>query len=64
MVVKRICDRCGAEINPASSATYVNVGRLGEAEVLAQLAEECAELATRIRSSNQRYFDAGVDAGT
>lgn len=24
-MVKRICDRCGAEINPASSATYVNV---------------------------------------
>ena len=25
MMVKRICDRCGAEINPTSSATYVNV---------------------------------------
>lgn len=25
MMVKRICDRCGAEINPASSATYVTV---------------------------------------
>lgn len=24
-MVKRICDRCGAEINPTSSATYVNV---------------------------------------
>lgn len=22
---KRVCDRCGAEINPTSSATYVNV---------------------------------------
>lgn len=25
MATKRICDRCGAEINPTSSATYVNV---------------------------------------
>lgn len=24
-MVKRICDRCGAEINPTSSATYANV---------------------------------------
>lgn len=24
-MVKRICDRCGAEINPTSSATYVTV---------------------------------------
>ena len=24
-MVKRICDRCGAEITPTSSATYVNV---------------------------------------
>lgn len=25
MATKRVCDRCGAEINPTSSATYVNV---------------------------------------
>lgn len=25
MATKRICDRCGAEINPTSSATYVNI---------------------------------------
>ena len=25
MATKRVCDRCGAEINPKSSATYVNV---------------------------------------
>ena len=25
MAIKRSCDRCGAEINPTSSATYVNV---------------------------------------
>lgn len=27
MATKRVCDRCGAEINPTSSATYVNVRR-------------------------------------
>ena len=25
MATKRVCDRCGAEINPTSSATYANV---------------------------------------
>lgn len=25
MATKRVCDRCGAEINPVGSATYVNV---------------------------------------
>jgi hypothetical protein len=25
MATKRICDRCGVEINPTSSVTYVNV---------------------------------------
>lgn len=25
MATKRVCDRCGAEINPTSSVTYVNV---------------------------------------
>ena len=25
MAIKRSCDRCGAEINPTNSATYVNV---------------------------------------
>ena len=25
MAIKRICDRCGAEINPESSATCVNI---------------------------------------
>lgn len=25
MATKRVCDRCGAEIDPTSSATYVNV---------------------------------------
>lgn len=27
MATKRVCDRCGAEINPTSSATYVNIRR-------------------------------------
>ena len=25
MATKRICDRCGAEINPMSSVTYVRI---------------------------------------
>ena len=30
MAIKRICDRCGAEINPQSSAAYVRVWRACE----------------------------------
>lgn len=28
MATKRICDRCGAEINPPNSITYVGIRRI------------------------------------
>ena len=28
MATKRICDRCGAEINPPSSVTYAGIRRI------------------------------------
>lgn len=48
MATKRVCDRCGAEINPTRSATYVNVRSAFHEE------SPDIELLLFVRDANQR----------
>lgn len=52
MAVKRICDRCGAEINPSFSVTYVGI-RLFKTGVNDNDYELCVSCAHELR----RWFD-------
>lgn len=43
MAIKRFCDRCGAEIHPSSSMTYISVKSTGYAYAIDyELCESCA----------------------
>ena len=44
MATKKVCDRCGAEINPADSVTYVdmNKGRFVVGNTVQELCCSCA----------------------
>ena len=49
MAIKRICDRCGAEINPQSSAVYVRVRPACESAAIADEDELCVSCGMKIR---------------
>lgn len=52
MATKRVCDRCGAEINPTSSVTYVNVRSAFHEESpewLYSVVELCCSCAMQLR---------------
>lgn len=51
MAIKRICDRCGADINPENSATYVRLWSAYEKETSAAAGgtELCVSCARQIR---------------
>lgn len=49
MAIKRICDRCGAEINPQSSAAYVRFRRAREGIAEVDETELCVSCGMRIR---------------
>lgn len=49
MATKRICDRCGAEINPQSSAAYVRFRRACEGAAGIDETELCVSCGMRIR---------------
>lgn len=61
MATKRVCDRCGAEINPVSSATYVNVRStfLEESPDI----EICCSCAMRIKEWLKPRVDEGEKDG-
>lgn len=48
MATKRICDRCGAEINPPSSVTYAGMRRI-KAGVNSVDYELCVSCANKLR---------------
>lgn len=49
MATKRICDRCGAEINPMSSVTYAGMRRF-KMEVCDNDYELCVSCAHKLRA--------------
>ena len=49
MAIKRICDRCGAEINPQSSAAYVRFRRACEGTAGVDETELCVSCGMWIR---------------
>ena len=49
MAIKRICDRCGAEINPQSSATYLHLLRACESAPVTDSTELCVSCGRQIR---------------
>ena len=49
MAIKRVCDRCGAEINPQSSATYLHLLRACESAPVTDATELCVSCARQIR---------------
>ena len=49
MAIKRVCDRCGAEINPQSSATYLHLLRACESAPVTDSTELCVSCARQIR---------------
>lgn len=49
MAIKRICDRCGAEINPQSSAAYVRFRCACEGTAGVDETELCVSCGMRIR---------------
>ena len=49
MAIKRICDRCGAEINPQSSATYVRIRNARESAAVVDEGELCVSCGMQIR---------------
>lgn len=48
MTTKRVCDRCGAEINPYNSVTYVGI-RLFKTGVNTEEFELCVPCAYKLR---------------
>lgn len=52
MATKRVCDRCGAEINPSFSVTYVGI-RLFKTDVNNEDYELCVSCAHELR----KWFD-------
>ena len=49
MAMKRICDRCGAEINPIHSVTYAGVRKLRN-DINDKDFELCVSCALKLRS--------------
>lgn len=49
MATKRVCDRCGADINPTSSASYVRLRRAYEGTTTPPETELCVSCARQIR---------------
>lgn len=48
MATKRVCDRCGAEINPCNSVTYAGMRRI-KADANTEEYELCASCAHKLR---------------
>lgn len=48
MATKRVCDRCGAEINPPTAATYAGMRRI-KTGVNAEDYELCVSCANKLR---------------
>ena len=49
MAIKRVCDRCGAEINPQSSAVYASIRYAGEGTAGVEGTELCVSCGRQIR---------------
>lgn len=49
MAIKRVCDRCGAEINPQSSAIYLHLLRACESAPVTDSTELCVSCGRQIR---------------
>ena len=56
MATKKICDRCGAEINPPSAITYAMIRR-SQIDIPDEEYELCASCAQRLRE----WFNGGKD---
>lgn len=52
MATKRVCDRCGAEINPSNSVTYAGMRRVKSA-ISSNDYELCVSCAQELR----KWFD-------
>lgn len=48
MAIKRVCDRCGAEINPCNSVTYAGMRRI-KADANTEEYELCVSCAHKLR---------------
>lgn len=48
MATKRICDRCGAEINPPSSVTYAGIQRIKN-DINDNIYELCVSCAVKLK---------------
>lgn len=61
MAIKRICDRCGAEINPESSTTCVNIRQwrqLDQPDI-----ELCCSCAMQLRKWLKPHAEEGKKDG-
>ena len=54
MATKRVCDRCGAEINPCNSVTYAGMRRV-KVNANAEEYELCVSCAYKLR----KWFNGG-----
>ena len=63
MATKRVCDRCGAEINPFNSVTYAGMRRVNHSRPLAlaylALTEEVDSVPV-VRCKDCKHYDMGV----